>query len=84
MKVKKSNYSGDKAVLIEITDDDKVLKLYYSYDTLIAFRINEKLYISKNEWTRTTGRHLNSISADKDIRIPHKELEDILKWIRIF
>jgi len=49
------------------------VKFYFSYETLIAYRIGETLTISKNDWSKTTGNHLNKICANKRIRIPYKE-----------
>lgn len=51
---------------------------YFSYDTIIAFRINGKLYISENVWSKTTGKHLNAIYQDKTQRIPNKEFNSLL------
>lgn len=49
--------------------------LYFSYETLIAFYDGQTLYVSQNEWSKTTGKHLNDIDGgDKKNRIPHDEL----------
>lgn len=46
--------------------------IYFSYETPIAFRTADgNLWISENEWSVTTGKHLNSISRTA-IRVPHK------------
>lgn len=37
------------------------LTLYYSYQTVVAYRFGGRLYMSKNVWSRTTGKHLNII-----------------------
>jgi len=52
--------------------------IWFSYETPIAVRVRGETYISNNEWSSTTGKHLNYISRDKSIRIPHS---DILKII---
>ena len=50
------------------------LTLWFSYQTLIAFRVTGKpLVIQVNEWSATTGRHLNSIDPDKSLRIQSAE-----------
>jgi hypothetical protein len=54
------------------------LTLYFSYKTIIAFRDNGILTISRNSWGPTTGRHLNIISPDKDMRLPRGEFEQVL------
>lgn len=48
--------------------DAKGDKCWYSYDTLIAFRVKGELHILKNYWGPTTGKHLNTISRDKSVR----------------
>lgn len=50
------------------------LTIYFSYQTVIAFKVFGNLYISENKWGSTTGKHLNSINSDKNIRISHSEL----------
>lgn len=47
---------------------------YFSYNTIIAIDDQNGLKISKNEWSNTTGRHLNFINTNKKIRIDHDEL----------
>lgn len=40
------------------------ITLWYSYDTIVAFRYNklfDKVQMSPNEWSTTTGKHLNWI-----------------------
>ena len=55
------------------------LKLYISYETIMAYRTESALFISKNIWGNTTGRHLNWIDRDKKIRIENVVFEDMLK-----
>lgn len=44
--------------------------LYFSYNTLIAYKLLDKpLRIRKNDWGPTTGGHLNTVSKDKSIRM---------------
>ncbi len=43
-------------------------KFWYSYKTLVAFRVNGEFHIIKNYWGPTTGKHLNWIDDDKTIR----------------
>lgn len=45
------------------------LDVYFSYKTPIAFCLNGKITIRKNEWSTTTGKHLNAVNSDKSIRI---------------
>lgn len=48
--------------------DNRGNKYWYSYKTLVAFRINGEFHITKNYWGTTTGKHLNWINGDKKIR----------------
>lgn len=48
--------------------DSKGNEYYYSYETLVAFRISDEFHIVKNLWGPTTGKHLNWINPNKDIR----------------
>lgn len=43
-------------------------KYWYSYNILVAFKINGEFHIRKNEWGVTTGKHLNWICDDHSIR----------------
>ena len=45
--------------------------IYISYQTIIAFEINDQLYITKNKWNVTTGKHLNLINPDHKIRLDY-------------
>lgn len=49
-------------------EDNRGNKYWYSYNTLVAFRIDGEFHIIKNYWGTTTGKHLNWINSDKDIR----------------
>lgn len=54
-------------------------RVYFSYETPIAFWNGSELFVSENEWSRTTGRHLNAIDGgDRFNRIPHCELMSLL------
>lgn len=63
---------GTNAKGVSIGDID----LYFSYKTIIAYRSPKTgLVIRKNDWSTTTGGHLNSISEDKSIRITGEDFE---------
>ncbi len=53
--------------------------LYYSYATVIAFRGSDGLKIRENDWSTTTGKHLNWINDDKSRRINGEKFEELLK-----
>lgn len=73
-----SNY-GSHCMMMDIPSTAKNkhgITLYFSYNTLIAFRgfIDEEkhgLFITKNIWGITTGKHLNFINSDKTRRIDY-------------
>lgn len=50
------------------------LKLWYSYQTCVAFAFNGQRTVRQNEWRQTTGRHLSAIDGGdkraKAARIP--------------
>lgn len=62
-----SEYCGKNGRMLELSN----LKLYFSYETLIAFEHPDAgLVIRENNWGPTTGKHLNAINNDTRIRVP--------------
>ena len=65
------------------------IDIYYSYATPVAFHLhsakvrsdlNGVLTVSKNVWSRTTGKHLTQIDGgDKKSRIPHDQFVSLYK-----
>ena len=61
--------------------------MYYSYKTPVAFAVlntagvEEELYVRKNEWGRTTGKHLKWIDGKtaKDARSSRMSGENFLR-----
>lgn len=49
-------------------------ELYFSYETLVGFKVCGKMYVSENVWSKTTGKHLNML-VNKESRIPHAEFK---------
>lgn len=45
---------------IELNDE---IGVWFSYETPIAFRVDDKVFISENVWSNTTGKHLNYIDG---------------------
>lgn len=41
-------------------------ELFFSYETLIAFSIENNTIVSENVWTRTTGKHINWIKTNRN------------------
>lgn len=56
------------------------IDLYYSYDTIVAYRDSiDGLVVSKNNWGTTTGKHLNWIDGgNKKNRKGHEVFENML------
>lgn len=55
------------------------MTLWFSYETLIAFRIGAEKVVSENVWTKTTAKHLNEIDrGDKASRVKHDVF--LAKW----
>lgn len=73
IKVEQVEKFYGKLTLLEIGG----LAVYFSYETPIAIHDNEnnKWVIRENDWSNTTGRHLNYINEDKSIRIAGAEFE---------
>jgi len=64
------NY-GLNSILVELG----MIDLYFSYQTVVAFRSPDTgLVISENNWGPTTGKHLNAI-GHKDVRTSREEFE---------
>ncbi len=65
------NY-GVNALHVTIGD----LKLFYSYDTIVAFACHAiddgQVVVCQNLWGTTTGKHLNVICSGEKTRLPHE------------
>jgi len=61
------SHPTDRPNFTEVTLGGKTV--YFSYKTPIAFRGSKGLIIRKNDWSVTTGKHLNWICDDKTARI---------------
>lgn len=68
-------YSSDNYGANSLVHNFEKLSLYYSYNTCVAYIDNGELVIRKNDWSTTTGKHLNAICSDKSIRIDGAEFE---------
>ena len=65
------NY-GVNSLMVELGD----ITLYFSYETVVAFDApGFGITVSENDWGPTTGKHLNSINIDKDLRLPREQFE---------
>jgi len=69
-----SNY-GSHTQRIEVGN----LTLWFSYDTVIAFRTpNAGFFIHENVWGPTTGKHLNWIDPNKKRRLKAEDFDSRL------
>jgi len=63
--------------------NEKRLDLYFSYKTCVAFEYDLEMFCSDNIWSVTTGKLLNELQPDKDLRLPNsafvKKLDKIVK-----
>ncbi len=50
--------------------------LWFSYHTLVAFCAGGERVVHQNDWSNTTGKHLNEINPDKTLRCKHDEFEE--------
>lgn len=68
--------------LVSVNIDD--ITYYFSYQTLIGFEdgySGEKV-LAKNQWSCTTGKHINYLWSEGDELVPYNELLERLEWIK--
>ena len=66
---------------VEFMDNQsRYLDLYFSYDTIVAFRGGGHVtVVSQNVWSNTTGRHLNEIDGgEKEDRVDYNTFQEKL------
>ncbi len=69
-------YAGPSSLQVIMPD----LTLWWSYDTVVAFETKAGLVVRENDWSTTTGKHLNAIDFEaKKFRIPSPEFEAKLR-----
>lgn len=60
----------------------QVLKIWWSYRTVVGFAHSGKRFVRENEWGPTTGRHINEIASvgglTKADRIPGERFDIML------
>ena len=60
--------------------DFENFRLYYSYETIVAYYdITDGLVCCENVWRTTTGKHLNWIQPDKKSRMKFAKFDEMLK-----
>ena len=65
------NYGKHSLVFTDLNYND----FYFSYNTLVAFRSDKGLFVRQNNWSTTTGKHLNWINKDKAIRLTSEQFK---------
>jgi hypothetical protein len=76
------NYSsGNYGVHCLAFRDSYGNEFYYSYKTLVAFRVARfnRLICLQNYWSTTTGKHLNHIEPDHKRRVTQDEFDKLYK-----
>lgn len=69
------NYSSDNYGAHTLCFTTPMGRFWFSYDTLVAFMIRGEFHIIKNYWGTTTGKHLNWIDSNKNIREDQETFE---------
>lgn len=75
------NYSSGNYGAHALRVDFDNLTLWYSYNTIIAFRGGGyPMTVRQNDWSTTTGKHLNAIDgSDKKGRVSGEKFETMLQ-----
>ncbi len=75
------NYSSDNyGSHTLVFTDAKGREFYFSYKTLVAFKVGGQLYVHQNIWGVTTGKHLNWIDGGrKEARLSANEFARVYK-----
>jgi len=67
----------NKSLYFENIGDNKI---YYSYNTTVAFETPTEIFISENVWSVTTAKHLNRIEEltgrSKADRLKYEDFKD--------
>jgi hypothetical protein len=74
-------YSSDNYGAHTLKVNLGAITLYYSYETIIAYSDNQDgLIVRENDWSTTTGKHLNWIDGgDKKNRKPASVFNELLQ-----
>ena len=67
-----------KVVIPPTRKNAKGITLFYSYDTIIAYRQDGETIARVNDWGSTTGKHLNAIEPNHSARIEGDKFEKML------
>ncbi len=52
------------------------VSVWFSYETAIAFQFEGRpIVVAENIWSKTTGKHLNSIDPEKKCRVDYETFQ---------
>ncbi len=74
-KTKSSRTARSHSLVVQLGKD---LEVFFSYETPIAFAVNGCMVIRENDFSRTTGVHLNWVDPNKDKRVKGEVFEELL------
>lgn len=61
------------------------VKFYFSYETCVGIRLreffnNKQIYVHENDWSATTGKHLNWLDRwEKEERLSREDFDTVLR-----
>lgn len=62
--IKLENQGTVNKNIVYLSNDVRTIKLYFSYETIIAVSNGYNTYCRQNDWSVTTGKFLNEIEPD--------------------
>ena len=65
---------------VTLEHNNKEVTFYFSYETIVAVANSKGFFVSKNDWSTTTGKILNELQPDHKKRVGHSE---VLKQVEI-
>ena len=74
-RYKSGNYGAHCLVVSIPREELPDIKIWFSYETPIAFREDGRIVCRENEWGPTTGKHMRWIGVDKKDRVSREEFE---------
>ena len=75
VKVGHRNLGTVNKNMVTISTEKGSTNLYFSYNTLVGVDGT----VSKNEWSRTTGKLLNELQPDKKQRVPSEKVQEVAR-----
>jgi len=75
MKVSLKNLGTVNRNLLVIEHKKKTIYLWFSYETIIAFKYQYKMFVRQNNWGITTGKFLDELQPDKKQRLSSEIFE---------